>query len=121
MASGVLLPAVFYLLCICRKKCAPGRLLLALCFAAGALRMGAELRPNPLEARLEREVAIPYARAEGRIVRVSEKNGFCSVLLSDATVYAGGRTYRQKRLMVSAPEGGFEESARLKAMGKLEP
>lgn len=120
MASGVLLPAVFYLLCICRKQCAPGRLLLALCFAAGALRMGAELRPNPLEARLEREGAIPYARAEGRIVRVSEKNGFCSVLLSDATVYAGGRTYRQKRLMVSAPEGGFEESARLKAMGKLE-
>lgn len=145
MASGVLAPAVFYLLCarrqggllqagkrkrpredgrrasgICGSRRFAGRLLLFLFFAAGALRMGAELRPCPLETRLEEEGALRYARADGRIVRVSEKDGFCSVLLSDVTIEAGGQKYRQKRLMVSAAGGGFEGSARLKAMGKLE-
>ena len=102
-------------------------LLLAAVCLAGVLRMGAELRESPLEKRIEAEGKIEDVTARGRIAKVSEKNGWYTITLSDAVLTDGTERWRQKRLLVSGEcsaagaSDWLREGNLLLAQGSAEP
>lgn len=130
--SGVLLFLMLFLMsgCLAASFIKLPRLtigLLSLVLLLGSGRMAWELRTDPLEQILSQD-ALQGVTAEGRLSRITEKNGVYTLTVTAAEIDAGGQLFSKRRLSVTVEAATLlavydavpTTGQKIRAEGKLE-